>query len=98
MSALSAERQRWTEAASSRLRPQQHYGDARKRGLVGEPGVPLRFEAFHEHVDLAAAGQPDRPGLLVRDAVREELRLSRREHLAGVLVDVRLDAAARDRA
>src|SRR5439155_19450453 len=58
---------------------------------------PLVEQKLDEDVDLAAAGQPDRPGLLVRDPVREEPRAPALEHLAGVFVHVRLDTPARDR-
>src|SRR6266513_677976 len=50
-----------------------------------------------EHVDLAAAGQPDREGEVVGDPVREQLRLRAAEHFARVAVDLALDAAAGDR-
>ena len=47
-----------------------------------------------EDVDLAAAGQADRPGLLVGDPVGEELRLGAGEDGLGLLVDLVLDTAA----
>src|SRR6266852_5247536 len=56
------------------------------------------FEGLDEDVDLAAAREPDGEGVLVGDPVGDELRLARLEHAPGALVDVGLDAAARDRA
>src|SRR5439155_26823442 len=50
-----------------------------------------------EDVDLAAAGQADRPGLLVRDPVGEELGLRACEHRLRLLVDLVLDTAAGNR-
>src|SRR5581483_3592874 len=69
---------------------------ARRSGRARRAGRSLH--PLHEHVDLAAAREADLPRLLVGDPVAEQLRLARLHHLAGVLVDVRLDAAARHRA
>ena len=46
--------------------------------------------------DLAAAGEADVPGLVVGDAVEQQLRRSARQHALGLLDDRALDAAARD--
>src|SRR4051812_20682467 len=56
------------------------------------------LELFEEDVDLAAARQADAERGLVVDAVADESRLALGEHLARMLGDVRLDAAAGDRA
>src|SRR4051794_31882752 len=56
------------------------------------------LDALQEHLDLAAAGQPDAPRHVVGDPVLHELRLARGHHLAGVLEHVRLHAPAGDRA
>ena len=54
-------------------------------------------ERLEEDVDLTAAGQPDRPGLLVGDAVRHDTRELAVENRLAALGDVGLDTAARDR-
>src|SRR5436305_1377139 len=51
-----------------------------------------------EDVDLAAAGEADAEGHVVRDPVGDEPRPGAREHLLRGEDDVALDAAARDRA
>src|SRR5262249_61460488 len=86
-------------AVGPRPRPPRRRGPARPP----PPSAPARradrsLDALHEHVDLAAARKADLPGLLVLDPVAEQLRLARLQYLTGVLVDVRLDATARDRA
>ena len=60
--------------------------------------VKLAVILAHEHVDLAAARQPDLECLLVRDSVRKELRLCPTQHRLAGLVNIRLDAAAADAA
>src|SRR5262249_61399621 len=57
----------------------------------------LGVEGLDEDVDGAAAGEPDLEGLLVGDPVRLQPRRAAGEHLASLLVDGRLDAAACDR-
>src|SRR5205085_7635579 len=54
----------------------------------------LALDPFDEDVDLAAAREPDLPGVLVRDPVGEQLRLAALEDLARVNGYVALDAAA----
>ena len=81
---------------------------ARDRDLEGDrPLLPdglgdrrdqLRVELVHEDVHRTAARKAYLEGLLVRDAVGLEPRLAARQHLAGLAVDGRLDAAARHRA
>ena len=58
----------------------------------------LALEGLDEDVDLAAAGQADRPGLLVLDPVGQEPGRAFGEHLGRGHGDVALDAAAGDRA
>ena len=58
-------------------------------------GAPVN--GSRKHVDLTAAGQPDRPGLLVGDAVRHDARELAIEHRLAALRDIGLDTAARDR-
>ena len=55
-------------------------------------------EALDEDVDLASARQADRPGLVVGDPIGEDLRRLAADDCFRALGDVRLDAAARDRA
>ena len=55
------------------------------------------FVALDPDPDLAAAGEADVPGLIVGDAVVEELRRPTAEHRARLLDDGALDAASRDR-
>ena len=55
-------------------------------------------ERLDEHVDLAAARQADAPGLVVGDAVRDELRRGPCNHGLGALRDVGFDATPRHRA
>src|SRR5256885_17019668 len=56
------------------------------------------FHLLHEHLDLAAAGEADVPGLLVGDAEIEQLRLAAGDGLLRLLDHRTLDAAAGDRA
>ncbi len=65
---------------------------------VARSAVDVRHAGVRldEHVDLAAAGQPDLPRDLVGDAVRHERRRAVFEHELGLLGDVGLDATARD--
>src|SRR3954452_11120068 len=51
-----------------------------------------------EHLDLAAAGQPDLPGSLVGDAEFERLGLAAFDHVDGLGDHRAFDAAARHRA
>ncbi len=55
-------------------------------------------ERLDEHLDGAAAGQPDRERLVVGDAVPDPLRDAGVQHLGGDLDDGALDAAAGDAA
>ena len=54
--------------------------------------------ALDEDLDLAAAGEPDLPGLLVADPEIEEARLAVLDRRLCFLDDDTLDTAARDRA
>ena len=56
----------------------------------------LALEGLDEDVDLAAAGEADRPGLLVGDPVGQQPRRAVGEHLGRGDGDVALDAAAGD--
>src|SRR6185312_1982913 len=56
------------------------------------------FDAFHKNLDLAAASEPDLPGLLVADAEGEEPRLAVLDSALRLADDRAFDAAARDRA
>ena len=67
-----------------------HRGLRRVRQLV--------LETLDEHVDLAAAGQSDLQGHVVRDPVGQEAGLAVDEHIGRLDGDVALDAAAGDRA
>src|SRR6478735_2486167 len=51
-----------------------------------------------EHPDLAAAGKPDPPGRLIRDAELQHFRLAAADHVDRLADDRALDAAARHRA
>src|SRR6478672_8398498 len=65
----------------------------------GEHDVPVVVSIWlDEHVDLAAARQPDAEGHLVGDPVRDQARLAAGENLLCGQDDVVLDAAVRDRA
>ena len=63
-----------------------------------QPCGQRRILLRHEHLDVAAAGEPDLEGLLVGDPVLEQARLEPRQHLARLAEDIALDAAAGDRA
>ena len=68
-----------------------------RRRLLDEPLELAQRHPLDPDVDLTAARQPDRPGLLVGDPVREHLRLAALEHLPRGERDLALDAAARYR-
>src|SRR5207244_4553467 len=86
------------DALLARLDVRQHHGALFAPEEAEHPLDDLRVGHLHVDVDLAAAGQPDAQRLVVRDAVREELRRRTVEHLPGHTVDLVLDAAAGDRA
>src|SRR6186997_1895881 len=65
---------------------------------LGELRQLGQCDLLDEHVDLAAAGQADRPGLLVRDSVGTKPRRAAGEDRPRLLDDLALDAASRDRA
>src|SRR5262249_27090105 len=58
----------------------------------------LSFDALDENLDLAAAGEPDFPGLVVADPEIEEPRLAVSDHFERLIDHRTFDAAARDRA
>ena len=77
--------------------------DERRDGIHGlgahERGHSRRvsgIERLHEHVDAAAAGQPDFPGGLVGDAVMDQLATPGLQGLDAGLERRALDAAAAD--
>ena len=55
---------------------------------------PASRQLLHEHLHLAAAGQPDFPGALVGDAEIQQLRRAGRDRLLRRIGDRALDAAA----
>ena len=69
-------------------------GVEQRANLVPELGIGL----LDPDVDLAAAGEPDLPGLAVGDAVMDAAGDLAGEEVLRALDDVGLDAAARDRA
>src|SRR5947199_10336997 len=69
---------------------------ARRRSQHRESGPS--FDALDKDLDLAAAGQPDLPGLLVADPEIEEARLAVADRFQRLGHDRAFDAAARDRA
>src|ERR671931_107321 len=67
-------------------------------GDVGDAAEEVRIGLVDPDVDLAAAGQADAEREVVRDPVREQATFAARQHLAGRLDDLALDAATGHRA
>src|SRR5205085_11009692 len=72
-------------------------------GAHARPPTPRResgpsFDALDKDLDLAAAGEADFPGLLVRDPEIEEAWVAVADRLQGLGDDRAFDAAARHRA
>ena len=58
------------------------------------PGAPPLTASLHEHLHLAATGQPDFPGAFVGHAEIQQLRRAGFPGLQGRVGDRALDAAA----
>src|SRR5919201_541442 len=67
-------------------------------GDVGDTAEEVRIGLVDPDVDLAAAGQADAEREVVRDPIREQAGCAARQHLAGRLDDLALDAATGHRA
>src|SRR5207244_11537285 len=80
----------------ARLEVREHHRALLARHDAEHPLEHGRVGHLDEDVDLAAAGQADAERLVVRDAVRQELRRRSAEHLPRGTVDLVLDAAAGD--
>src|SRR2546421_2623232 len=108
-----ASRRAWPRRAPARLRGDRRpigvgrhssiRSQAPPSGAHARPPTPRResgpsFDALDKDLDLAAAGEADFPGLLVRDPEIEEARLAVADRLQALGDDRALDAAARHRA
>src|ERR1700732_4023967 len=85
-------------AGPTRVRWQAPPSGARRRPGSRDREIPASFDALDKDLDLAAAGKPDFPGLVVRDAEIEEPRPAVADDFKRLSDDGTLDAAARDRA